>query len=79
MKKITPLILFLFLPGCVQSLKPNKPFPSKPNFQSLNQKPILGKDANGNFIVTSDFVTRATQEHEFLKEILDWKDQLIFK
>lgn len=79
MKKITLIPLFLISVGCVQTLKPTKPFPAKPNFESLNQKPILGQDVNGNYVVTKEFVTRATQEHEFLKKVLDWKDELIFK
>lgn len=79
MTKILLLLSAILSVSCFQTLKPIEPFPSKPNFESLNQKPILGQDTNGNYIVTKEFVTRATQEHEFLNKILDWKDRLIFR
>lgn len=81
MKFVSGLIsLFLISCSATSPLKATKPFPPKPTFQSLNaKKPIIGTTPEGNYIVTEEFVTRATQEHEYIKEIDSWKDGLIIR
>lgn len=76
------LFLSLLFASCsnISPLKATKPFPPKTTFQSLNaKKPILGTTPEGNYVVTEEFITRATQEHEYIKEIDAWKDSLIIK
>lgn len=78
MKTIPYLIACLFLTSCFQTFKKNEPFPAKPDFQRLTKEPLIGVTPKGNYEVTKEFVTRATQEHEWIKSILEWKDKLIF-
>lgn len=69
------MLLFLSCSSCIQYVeKPIKPFPKKPAMQSFSRNPIISAEGK-NFWVTDEFVTRATQEHEYLKAILSWREE----
>lgn len=48
------------------------PFPKKPEFTSMVDKPIVDKSGE-NYVVVPEFIKRTSEEHIFLKKILDWK------
>jgi hypothetical protein len=74
MKKI--LLFLLLLPSCsLIQVKPENgltPFPKKPEFVKFVGDPIVRTDGK-NYVVIPEFVSRTTQEHLYLKSVLEWK------
>lgn len=72
------LLLCLFLSSCslVKVDPENKlsPFPTKPEFTQFQGDPIVGKQDN-NFVVVPEFIKRTTEEHVYLKTVLEWKNR----
>tara|TARA_R100000951_G_scaffold50728_3_gene42826 strand:+ start:4905 stop:5186 length:282 start_codon:yes stop_codon:yes gene_type:complete len=49
------------------------PLPPTPEWVGYTRRPILSKFGN-NFIVSDEFITKATQEHRFVEKVLEWKN-----
>lgn len=49
-----------------------QPMPPAPEYQQFTRKPII-KSIGDDFLVSDQFVVRATQEHEHNERVSKWK------
>jgi hypothetical protein len=77
MKQTILVILALLLTACsglVKVVPENNltPFPKKPEFTTMVDKPIVSKSGE-NYVVVPEFIKRTTAEHIHLEKIYQWK------
>lgn len=52
--------------------KPYPAMPVEPTWKQFTRQPVIKKDGN-DFVVSDEFVTKAAQEHDYIKRVNEWK------
>ena len=79
MKQTILITCMLLLTACGSLIKiaPENnltPFPKKPEFTTMVDKPIVSKSGE-NYVVVPEFIKRTTAEHIHLEKIYQWKSE----